>query len=156
MLFSTNNASRKRLGFVIFPRVRPLLGFSELPLGTKFGIMGAGKKKEKVPLMTQAFTRGQTWKKVCVCGCVLCVVVACGECSVRCPIPLHICCVGLQDDLLDVLYWIRQVLGLVLGLLWGVIPLYGFIGILSYVTRHCPFAVVLILVWLFFIIGMPS
>lgn len=31
----------------------------------------------------------------------------------------------LQDQLGDVLHWIRQALGLIFGLIWGVIPLVG-------------------------------
>jgi hypothetical protein len=34
-----------------------------------------------------------------------------------------------QDQLLDALHWIRQVLGLVCGLLWGAIPLVGAVWI---------------------------
>jgi hypothetical protein len=34
----------------------------------------------------------------------------------------------VQDEFLDVLYWLRQVLCLVLGLVWGVIPLHGYVG----------------------------
>lgn len=34
----------------------------------------------------------------------------------------------VQDDFLDVLYWLRQGLCLVLGLVWGFIPLQGYVG----------------------------
>lgn len=34
-----------------------------------------------------------------------------------------------KDEFLDVIYWGRQVLGIVLGLVWGFIPLRGFIGL---------------------------
>ncbi|XP_053648383.1 GEL complex subunit OPTI [Cherax quadricarinatus] len=34
-----------------------------------------------------------------------------------------------KDEFLDVIYWGRQVLGIVLGLVWGFIPLKGFIGL---------------------------
>ncbi|KAK7019404.1 hypothetical protein SK128_021864 [Halocaridina rubra] len=34
-----------------------------------------------------------------------------------------------KDEFLDVIYWGRQVLGLVLGLVWGFIPLKGFVGL---------------------------
>lgn len=37
-----------------------------------------------------------------------------------------------KDDLLDVLYWGRQVLSLVLGVFWGLIPLKGVFAILIY------------------------
>lgn len=36
----------------------------------------------------------------------------------------------LQDQLGDVLHWIRQVVGLICGLLWGSIPLVGGIWII--------------------------
>ncbi|KAF2368173.1 Rab5-interacting protein family, partial [Trinorchestia longiramus] len=35
-----------------------------------------------------------------------------------------------KDDFLDVIYWGRQILGLILGVIWGVIPLKGFLGLL--------------------------
>ena len=34
-----------------------------------------------------------------------------------------------KEEFLDVIYWSRQIIGLVLGLLWGLLPLKGFIGI---------------------------
>uniref|UniRef100_T1ISB2 Rab5-interacting protein n=1 Tax=Strigamia maritima TaxID=126957 RepID=T1ISB2_STRMM len=34
-----------------------------------------------------------------------------------------------KDEFLDVIYWSRQLIGIILGILWGVIPLKGFIGI---------------------------
>ncbi|XP_008777096.1 respirasome Complex Assembly Factor 1 [Phoenix dactylifera] len=39
-----------------------------------------------------------------------------------------------KDQLGDVLHWIRQVLGLVCGLLWGAIPLVGAIWILVFLV----------------------
>ncbi|KOB71830.1 Uncharacterized protein OBRU01_13182 [Operophtera brumata] len=38
-----------------------------------------------------------------------------------------------KDELLDVIYWIRQVLGIILGLGWGILPLRGFVGVLLFV-----------------------
>lgn len=35
-----------------------------------------------------------------------------------------------QEDLYLVLYWGRQILGIVLGIVWGLIPLTGFVGLL--------------------------
>lgn len=35
----------------------------------------------------------------------------------------------LQDEFLDVIYWVRQILGVILGVVWGIIPLKGFIGL---------------------------
>ncbi|KAK7491399.1 hypothetical protein BaRGS_00017377, partial [Batillaria attramentaria] len=34
-----------------------------------------------------------------------------------------------KDDFLDVIYWMRQVMGVVLGLVWGLLPLKGIFGI---------------------------
>ncbi|GFY49808.1 respirasome Complex Assembly Factor 1 [Trichonephila inaurata madagascariensis] len=34
-----------------------------------------------------------------------------------------------KDEFLDVIYWTRQILGVILGLAWGFIPLQGFIGL---------------------------
>ncbi|KAI1728236.1 rab5-interacting protein (Rab5ip) domain-containing protein [Ditylenchus destructor] len=38
-----------------------------------------------------------------------------------------------KDELLDVLYWGRQIMALIIGLLWGFIPLKGIIAIFIYV-----------------------
>lgn len=35
----------------------------------------------------------------------------------------------LQEEFLDVIYWIRQVLGVLLGIIWGLVPLRGFLGL---------------------------
>jgi len=34
-----------------------------------------------------------------------------------------------KDEFLDVIYWTRQIIGVILGLIWGLIPLKGFIGL---------------------------
>ncbi|CAG5136043.1 unnamed protein product [Candidula unifasciata] len=34
-----------------------------------------------------------------------------------------------KDEFLDVIYWMRQIMGIVLGLIWGIIPLKGFLGL---------------------------
>ncbi|CAG2064189.1 unnamed protein product, partial [Timema podura] len=34
------------------------------------------------------------------------------------------------DEFLDVIYWSRQALGIIIGLLWGLIPLKGFVALL--------------------------
>lgn len=39
----------------------------------------------------------------------------------------HSCC--LQDEFLDVIYWARQVFGILLGIIWGIVPLKGFLGL---------------------------
>lgn len=40
--------------------------------------------------------------------------------------------VGLQTELHEVVYWLRQVLGVLCGVVWGVIPLTGYVGNLAY------------------------
>ncbi|GBM13662.1 Uncharacterized protein C20orf24 [Araneus ventricosus] len=39
---------------------------------------------------------------------------------------------GGRDEFLDVIYWTRQILGVILGFAWGLIPLQGFIGLASF------------------------
>lgn len=34
----------------------------------------------------------------------------------------------MKKDLTDVIYWARQLLGLLCGLVWGLIPLHGYVG----------------------------
>uniref|UniRef100_A0A7E4VK01 Rab5-interacting protein n=1 Tax=Panagrellus redivivus TaxID=6233 RepID=A0A7E4VK01_PANRE len=38
-----------------------------------------------------------------------------------------------KDELLDVLYWGRQILALILGITWGIIPFKGLLGLVAYV-----------------------
>ncbi|KDR15294.1 uncharacterized protein C20orf24 homolog [Zootermopsis nevadensis] len=38
-----------------------------------------------------------------------------------------------KEEFLDVIYWFRQALGIIIGLLWGLIPLKGFIALLLFV-----------------------
>lgn len=35
----------------------------------------------------------------------------------------------LKDEFLDVIYWLRQIIAVILGVIWGVAPLKGFLGI---------------------------
>lgn len=37
-----------------------------------------------------------------------------------------------KDEFLDVVYWMRQILGLILGIIWGLIPLKGIIGLILF------------------------
>lgn len=39
-----------------------------------------------------------------------------------------------KDELLDVLYWGRQLLALMIGIFWGFIPLHGFLAIVLYIV----------------------
>jgi len=34
-----------------------------------------------------------------------------------------------KEEFLDVIYWGRQIIGLVIGLFWGLLPLKGFLGL---------------------------
>nr|XP_021156459.1 uncharacterized protein C20orf24 homolog isoform X2 [Columba livia] len=36
---------------------------------------------------------------------------------------------GTDDEFLDVIYWFRQIIAVILGIIWGVVPLKGFVGI---------------------------
>ncbi|KAJ9582256.1 hypothetical protein L9F63_003385 [Diploptera punctata] len=38
-----------------------------------------------------------------------------------------------KEEFLDVIYWSRQALGIIIGLLWGLIPLKGFVALLLFV-----------------------
>ncbi|XP_065204285.1 GEL complex subunit OPTI [Planococcus citri] len=39
-----------------------------------------------------------------------------------------------KDEFLDVIYWSRQIIGIVAGIVWGLIPLKGFFGIALFVA----------------------
>ena len=43
---------------------------------------------------------------------------------------MHLREVYWQDDVLDTLYWLRQAVGLLLGFIWGIVPITGFIAFL--------------------------
>lgn len=61
-----------------------------------------------------------------------------------------------KDELLDVVYWGRQVISLFLGIIWGLIPLKGLLAILVYVivsTFSGHFYVTTYQVWSFLIIS---
>lgn len=38
-----------------------------------------------------------------------------------------------KEEFLDVIYWSRQVIGILVGIAWGLIPLKGFLGLLLFV-----------------------
>ncbi|KAI0207204.1 hypothetical protein LSAT2_008132 [Lamellibrachia satsuma] len=42
-----------------------------------------------------------------------------------------------KDEFLDVVYWMRQIMGLALGLTWGIIPLNGILAILLFFVINC-------------------
>lgn len=37
-----------------------------------------------------------------------------------------------KDEFLDVIYWMRQILGVIIGLCWGLIPMKGILGIIIF------------------------
>uniref|UniRef100_A0A2A4J5N6 Rab5-interacting protein n=1 Tax=Heliothis virescens TaxID=7102 RepID=A0A2A4J5N6_HELVI len=39
-----------------------------------------------------------------------------------------------KEEFLDVIYWMRQAMGIALGLVWGLLPLKGFLGLLLFVV----------------------
>ncbi|XP_053606982.1 GEL complex subunit OPTI [Plodia interpunctella] len=39
-----------------------------------------------------------------------------------------------KEEFLDVVYWMRQAIGIILGLCWGLLPLKGFLGLLLFVV----------------------
>lgn len=39
-----------------------------------------------------------------------------------------------KEEFLDVIYWARQALGIIVGILWGLIPLKGFMALLLFVV----------------------
>ncbi|KAK9877964.1 hypothetical protein WA026_020182 [Henosepilachna vigintioctopunctata] len=41
-----------------------------------------------------------------------------------------------KDEFLDVIYWTRQVIGIVLGICWGLISIKGFIGLMLFVLAN--------------------
>ncbi|XP_030383138.1 uncharacterized protein RAB5IF homolog [Scaptodrosophila lebanonensis] len=42
-----------------------------------------------------------------------------------------------KDEFLDVIYWSRQVFGIILGIIWGIIPLKGFLGLVLFAGISC-------------------
>ena len=44
-----------------------------------------------------------------------------------------------KDEFLDVVYWIRQAVGLITGILFGVLPIKGALGISSFFLINCLF-----------------
>jgi hypothetical protein len=39
-----------------------------------------------------------------------------------------------KDEFLDVVYWLRQIIGVLIGIIWGVVPLKGILGILLFLA----------------------
>jgi len=49
-----------------------------------------------------------------------------------------------KDEFLDVIYWMRQIIGVLVGVVWGVIPMKGLVGIILFV------AVNMVIVYVYF------
>lgn len=49
-----------------------------------------------------------------------------------------------KDEFLDVIYWLRQIIGLLIGVVWGVFPIKGLLGIVLF------FAVNVAIVYVYF------
>lgn len=49
-----------------------------------------------------------------------------------------------KDEFLDVIYWMRQILGVVLGIIWGLLPMKGILGLGLF------FAVNIIITYIYF------
>jgi len=39
-----------------------------------------------------------------------------------------------KDEFLDVVYWLRQIIGVLIGVVWGVVPMKGILGILLFLA----------------------
>ncbi|XP_074646654.1 GEL complex subunit OPTI-like [Tubulanus polymorphus] len=37
-----------------------------------------------------------------------------------------------KDELLDVIYWMRQIIGVIIGLVWGILPMKGVLAIILF------------------------
>ncbi|XP_065368191.1 GEL complex subunit OPTI [Calliphora vicina] len=42
-----------------------------------------------------------------------------------------------KDEFLDVIYWSRQIFGIILGVIWGIVPLKGFLGLVLFAGISC-------------------
>ncbi|XP_033755485.1 uncharacterized protein RAB5IF homolog [Pecten maximus] len=42
-----------------------------------------------------------------------------------------------KDEFLDVIYWMRQIIGMILGLIWGLFPLKGLLGLVIFFAINC-------------------
>eukprot|EP01119_Soliformovum_irregulare_P003556 TRINITY_DN1422_c0_g1_i1.p1 TRINITY_DN1422_c0_g1~~TRINITY_DN1422_c0_g1_i1.p1 ORF type:complete len:118 (+),score=26.40 TRINITY_DN1422_c0_g1_i1:57-410(+) len=41
-----------------------------------------------------------------------------------------------KDDLFNVVHWVRQIVAVILGLVWGIIPLQGIVGVMSFLLLN--------------------
>merc|ERR1712002_448277 len=52
-----------------------------------------------------------------------------------------------KDELLDVVYWMRQVVAILTGVVWGLIPLEGVLGLASFLALNCALVYVYVSKW---------
>jgi len=57
-----------------------------------------------------------------------------------------------KEEFLDVIYWGRQILGIILGLIWGLLPLKGFLGLILFGGLSCG----LVYVWITAVQGVDE
>lgn len=69
--------------------------------------MSSGKRKEETPLANGGVKQLPVWSKALKSNSVW----------------------DDKDEFLDVIYWLRQIIAIVFGVIWGVVPLTGFLGI---------------------------
>ncbi|XP_050340060.1 respirasome Complex Assembly Factor 1-like [Bactrocera neohumeralis] len=53
------------------------------------------------------------------------------------PSILYSCTNQSRDEFLDVIYWARQIFGILLGIVWGIVPLKGFLGLVLFAGISC-------------------
>jgi len=57
-----------------------------------------------------------------------------------------------KEDLTEVVHWLRQIVAVICGVIWGIIPLKGFVGIASY----CAISVVVVLLYTLKYLGIED
>jgi hypothetical protein len=57
-----------------------------------------------------------------------------------------------KDELLDVIYWGRQFISILIGVTWGIIPLKGVIALLLYVAISTGFLIYLLFITCYFLV----
>jgi hypothetical protein len=73
-------------------------------------------------LLRKAFTPGSSWAKVWFFMNLFSIG------SASRPLAVRVADWFSQDELFECAYWIRQIVGLVLGLVWGMAPMEGVFG----------------------------
>lgn len=81
-------------------------------LGRRDGRMSGGRRKEELPQpqLANGALKVSVWSKVLRSDAAW----------------------DDKDEFLDVIYWFRQIIAVILGVIWGVLPLRGFLGIAGF------------------------